>query len=99
MITVHRDTLRSPDGGTAVREVVDHPDAVAVVLLDSDDRVLLLRQYRQPVGDFLIELPAGLRDKPDESPVETAKRELAEEASTAAGWWRTLVDLHPSPGM
>jgi 8-oxo-dGDP phosphatase len=99
MITVHRDTLRNEDGDTVVREVVDHPDSVAVVALDEEDRVLLLRQYRHPVGDVLIELPAGLLDKPDEPMVDAARRELAEETGVAAGWWRTLVDLHPSPGM
>jgi 8-oxo-dGTP pyrophosphatase MutT (NUDIX family) len=99
LITVHRDTLRNTDGNTTEREVADHPDSVAVVLLDADERVLMVRQYRHPVDDFLVELPAGLCDKPGESPVEAARRELAEETGTTAGWWRTLVDLYPSPGM
>ncbi|MGC9665865.1 NUDIX domain-containing protein [Planosporangium sp. 12N6] len=99
IITVHRDTIRQPDGGTVVREVVDHPDSVAVVALDPQERVLLVRQYRHPVGEYLWELPAGLRDEANESTVDTARRELAEETGTAAHQWHTLVDLYPSPGM
>jgi ADP-ribose pyrophosphatase len=99
MITVHRDTLRQADGHTAVREVVDHPDSVAVVALDAQDRVLLLRQYRHPVGGYLWELPAGLLDQPGEPALEAARRELAEETGMAARDWLTVVDLHPSPGM
>jgi 8-oxo-dGDP phosphatase len=99
MITVHRDTLRNEDGGTVEREVVDHADSVAVVALDEDERVLLIRQYRHPVGDVLVELPAGLCDHPGESALAAARRELAEETGLAAAWWRTLVELHPSPGM
>jgi ADP-ribose pyrophosphatase len=78
--------------------VVHHPGAVAVVALDDDDRVLLLRQYRHPVGRHLWELPAGLRDEDGEPPLETAKRELAEEALLAAGRWSLLVTLNSSPG-
>jgi ADP-ribose pyrophosphatase len=99
MITVHRDTLRQPDGQIVVREVVDHPDSVAVVALDVRARVLLLRQYRHPVGGYLWELPAGLLDQPGEPALEAARRELAEETGMAARDWRALVDLHPSPGM
>jgi 8-oxo-dGTP pyrophosphatase MutT (NUDIX family) len=99
MITVHRDTIRQADGRTAVREVVDHPDSVAVVALDAQERVLLLRQYRHPVGAYLWELPAGLLDQPGEPALEAARRELAEETGLAARDWHSLVDLHPSPGM
>jgi 8-oxo-dGDP phosphatase len=99
MITVHRDTLRTGDGDTVVREVVDHPDSVAVVALDDSERVLLIRQYRHPVGDFLLELPAGLCDHPGEPALAAARRELAEETGMAAARWRTLVDMYPSPGM
>ncbi|GII23449.1 NUDIX domain-containing protein [Planosporangium mesophilum] len=99
LITVHRDTLRQPDGRTVVREVVDHPDSVAVVTLDGQGRVLLLRQYRHPVGAELWELPAGLLDRPDEPMLAAARRELAEETGCAARDWHTLVDLHTTPGM
>ncbi len=86
-------------GDTVTREVVEHDDAVAVVALDDDGRVLLIRQYRHPAGQPLWELPAGLRDQPGEPPLTTARRELAEEAGRRAETWNTLVDLRPSPGM
>jgi ADP-ribose pyrophosphatase len=87
-----------PGGGDSVREVVHHPGAVAVVALDSQERVVLLRQYRHPVGTHLWELPAGLRDADGEPPLETARRELAEEAQLAAARWSLLVSLYNSPG-
>ena len=84
IISLRRDTVAMPGGGDSVREVVTHPGAVAVVALDDDGRVVLLRQYRHPVGGYLWELPAGLRDADGEPPLETAKRELAEEVLLAA---------------
>jgi ADP-ribose pyrophosphatase len=60
--------------------------------------VLLLRQYRHALGRYLWELPAGLRDADGEPPLETAKRELAEEAELAAGRWSLLVTINSSPG-
>jgi 8-oxo-dGDP phosphatase len=98
VISLRRDTVAMPGGGSSVREVVHHPGAVAVVALDDDDRVVLLRQYRHPVGMHLWELPAGLRDEDGEPPLETAKRELAEEAQLAAGRWSLLVTINSSPG-
>jgi ADP-ribose pyrophosphatase len=97
IISVHRDTLRQGDQ-RVTREVVDHADSVAAVVLDDRRRVLLVRQYRHPVGDFLWELPAGLLDD-GEKPLDAAKRELAEETGVRARHWEHLVDLHPSPGM
>lgn len=98
LITVHRDRLRQGDQ-TVEREVVDHPDSVAIVAVNDRDEVLLVRQYRHPVGDFLWELPAGLLDEPDEKPLEAAKRELSEEAGVRAARWERLVTLRPSPGI
>ncbi|NEK60670.1 NUDIX hydrolase [Geodermatophilus sabuli] len=98
VISLHRDTVAMPGGGDSVREVVRHPGAVAVVALDDEDRVLLLRQYRHPVGAYLWELPAGLRDAHGEPPVETARRELAEEAQLSARRWSLLTTHHSSPG-
>jgi 8-oxo-dGTP pyrophosphatase MutT (NUDIX family) len=98
MITVRRDTLRQ-DGKDVVREVVDHPDSVAIVALDDQGRVLLIRQYRHPVGRVLWELPAGLLDKAGENPLEAARRELAEETGLQAAQWSELVAIHTSPGM
>jgi len=88
------------DADTAVdRDVVVHPGAVGVVALDTDDRVVVLRQYRHPVAAHLWEIPAGLLDEPGESPWSTAQRELVEEAGLLALKWHTLVDLYSSPGM
>ncbi|TFV43764.1 NUDIX hydrolase [Blastococcus sp. TF02A_35] len=98
VISLRRDTVAMPGGGDSVREVVRHPGAVAVVALDDEDRVVLLRQYRHPVGQYLWELPAGLRDADGEPPLETAKRELAEEVELAAGRWSLLTTHYSSPG-
>jgi ADP-ribose pyrophosphatase len=98
IISLRRDTVAMPGGGDSVREVVHHPGAVAVVALDDDDNVVLLRQYRHPVGTHLWELPAGLRDADGEPPLETAKRELAEEVQLAAERWSLLLSVNNSPG-
>ncbi|HEX2550364.1 MAG TPA: NUDIX hydrolase [Nocardioidaceae bacterium] len=98
VFSLHRDTVAMPGGGDSVRDVVRHPGAVTVVALDDDNRVVLLRQYRHPVGRYLWELPAGLRDADGEPPLETAKRELAEEAQLAAGRWSLLTTHFSSPG-
>ena len=98
VITLRRDTVAMPGGGDSVREVVTHPGAVAVVALDDEERVVLLRQYRHPAGDYLWELPAGLRDEDGEPPLETAKRELAEEALLAAARWSLLTTTYSTPG-
>ncbi len=98
VISLRRDTVAMPGGGDSVREIVTHPGAVAVVALDDQDRVVLLRQYRHAVGTHLWELPAGLRDEDGEPPLRTAQRELAEEALLAAGRWSLLADVYNSPG-
>jgi len=98
IVTVRRDTVRMPDGEDAERDVVEHPGAVAVLAIDESDRVLLIRQYRHPVARLLWEIPAGLRDVPGEPLVETAQRELLEEAGYLASDWHVLADIFTSPG-
>jgi 8-oxo-dGTP pyrophosphatase MutT (NUDIX family) len=71
---------------------------VGVVALDDEGRVVLLRQYRHPIGEHLWELPAGLRDVDSEPPLETARRELAEEVQLAAERWSLLVTTYSTPG-
>lgn len=92
------DQVRMPGGDTANREVVEHYGAVAVAAVDADRRVAMVYQYRHAVGRRLWELPAGLLDAGHEDPLETAKRELQEEAGLAASDWRVLLDTASSPG-
>ena len=99
IITVCRDVVQMPGGGTSQRDVVVHPGAVGVVALDADGNVLLVNQYRHPVGRRLDELPAGLLDVDGESFLRAAQRELVEEAGLAAGTWQVLLDTLTSPGM
>ncbi|GLW22431.1 NUDIX hydrolase [Microbispora amethystogenes] len=99
VISVRTDTVEMPGGVVADRDYVVHPGSVAVVALDDEDRVLLIRQYRHPMRRLMWELPAGIRDVPGEPLVECAARELAEEAAYRARTWHTLVDLATSPGM
>ena len=98
IISLRKDTVAMPGGGTSDREVVHHPGAVGVVALDDQDRVVMVRQYRHAIGEHLWELPAGLRDVDGEPPVDSARRELAEETQLAAEKWSLLVSQHPSPG-
>ena len=95
--SVHSQDI-SWDGSTIRRDVVHHLGAVAVVVLDENERVLLIRQYRHPVGMLLAEIPAGLLDVSDEDPLITAQRELAEEAGLVALQWQVLIDFLNSPG-
>ena len=87
-----------PDQNFAERTVVSHPGAVAVLALDDAGRVLMIRQYRHPVGYQLWEIPAGLRDAAGEPPLETARRELFEETGYRARDWHVLIDYFTSPG-
>jgi 8-oxo-dGDP phosphatase len=98
LVTVRTDTVRTPDDDLAERDVVLHPGAVAVLALDATGRILMIRQYRHPVGRLLWEIPAGLRDVAGEDPWATAQRELAEEAAYRARDWKILADYYSSPG-
>ncbi|ALG08123.1 NUDIX domain-containing protein [Kibdelosporangium phytohabitans] len=98
VVGLRMDEVRMPGGGTAMREVVEHLGAVAVVALDDEDKVVLIHQYRHPVGRRLWELPAGLLDVSGEDAVTTAARELEEEVDLAADQWGVLVDVAASPG-
>lgn len=81
------------------RLVVEHPGAVMVLAVDHEERVCCLRQYRHAAGGIFVELPAGLRDAGEEPTVETAKRELREEAELEASRWQHLLTLFPSAGI
>ena len=93
------DTFQLSESGDALtRDYIDHPGAVAVLPMDAEGRILLLKQYRHPVGMDLWEVPAGLLDVEGEDFVVGAARELAEEADLAAGTWNVLADVFNSPG-
>jgi 8-oxo-dGTP pyrophosphatase MutT (NUDIX family) len=96
--TVERARFRHEDGEEVERELVTHPGAVGIVVLDGDD-LWLVRQPREAIGepDFL-ELPAGKLDEEGESPLDTAKRELAEEIGKQADHWEPLGSFYTSPG-
>lgn len=88
----------APGSPELVRDYVDHTGAVAVLALDDDGRVLLIQQYRHPIGVRDWEIPAGLMDVAGESPLRGAQRELAEEADLQAEQWDLLIDVCLSPG-
>ncbi|WP_030179031.1 NUDIX domain-containing protein [Streptomyces sp. NRRL S-813] len=96
--SVRTDDVVMPDGSVATRDYQVHPGSVAVLALDSEDRVLVIRQYRHPVRQRLWEIPAGLLDVPGENPLHAARRELYEEAHVKAEDWRVLTDLYTTPG-
>jgi ADP-ribose pyrophosphatase len=99
VVGVRRDVVRMPDGEEVGREVVEHPGAVGILAMDEAGQVLLIRQYRHPVGSQLWEIPAGLRDVAGEPPLATAQRELLEEAGYLAADWQVLADFFTSPGI
>jgi ADP-ribose pyrophosphatase len=99
VIAVRTEEVRSPEGEVLTRDFIRHPGAVAVVCLDEDDRMLVVDQYRHPVGHRLIEPPAGLLDVDDEDPAEAAARELFEEGHVHAASWWVLTEYATSPGM
>jgi 8-oxo-dGTP pyrophosphatase MutT (NUDIX family) len=98
LVTVRTDIVRTPDNDLAERDVVLHPGAVAVLALDAAGQILMIRQYRHPVGRLLWEIPAGLRDVSGEDPWATARRELVEETGYRARDWKILADYYSSPG-
>lgn len=95
--------FEAPDGERFERDIVRSPGAVGVVPLRFDEagvpRVVLVRQYRPPLDEFVVEIPAGMRDIPGEPTELTASRELAEEVGLAAEAYEHLLDMYPSAGM
>lgn len=91
------ERVELPNRSVLDLEVVRHPGGAAIVALDTEGRVCLLRQYRHVVGGYIWELPAGKIDD-HEPPLETAQRELAEEAGMRAGEWLSLGRMYSSPG-
>jgi 8-oxo-dGTP pyrophosphatase MutT (NUDIX family) len=98
VIQVNVERVKLPNGTTAELEIIRHPGGAAVVALDTDNRICLLRQFRHAAAGWVWELPAGKIDN-REPPLETARRELEEEAGMAASSWQTLGDYLSSPGV
>ncbi|MFA3836254.1 NUDIX domain-containing protein [Streptomyces aureus] len=96
--SVRTDDVVTPDGSVVRRDYQVHPGSVAVLALDDQGRVLILKQYRHPVRHKLWEIPAGLLDIPGENPLHAAQRELYEEAHVKAEDWRVLTDVYTTPG-
>jgi ADP-ribose pyrophosphatase len=97
------DTVERADGHRALREIAVHPGAVAIVAVDAEDRVLLVRQYRHPAGRSLLEIPAGTLDRDaatgeTEDPDVAARRELEEETGHRAATLERLADFWTAPG-
>jgi ADP-ribose pyrophosphatase len=97
VIKVRLDTVKLPDDKEATRECIEHPGAVAIIARDDKNRICMVRQYRYPVSQELLEIPAG-KLSPGEDPLECAKRELLEEAGITAGSWEKLYCYYTTPG-
>lgn len=97
ILTLYFDKVRLPNDKITTREKVIHPGAVAMIPVNKDLEVILVRQYRYPVDDILIEIPAGKLDN-NEPPIECARRELKEEVGVESGNFIHLAQIYTSPG-
>lgn len=98
ILHIDHATNRLPNGKLAAREIARHVGASAVVPLDGDGNVWLVRQFRAPIDQVLLEIPAGKLDSKDEDRLLAAKRELREETGVTAGSWTHLTDIFTTPG-
>ena len=98
IVNLRRSEYRRPDGSVVTREVMDHPGAVVMVPVEGE-HVLLVRQPREAVEEFTLELPAGKLDHPGEVPLACAKRELAEEVGRQAATWRDVGGFYTAPAI
>jgi ADP-ribose pyrophosphatase len=98
ILDVKKYTVTLPNNKTAFREVVEHPGAVAVFPIDFENNIYLVNQYRFPIRNNLIEIPAGKFDFINEDPLECGVRELKEETGITAKNWIKLGIIHTTPG-
>ncbi len=98
IITVKRDTVRLPNGKEASREIVEHMGGVAIVALDDEENVYMVRQYRRPFDKVILEIPAGKLDHAGENHFDCGKRELKEETGLTAEQYDYLGSFMVSPG-
>lgn len=97
IINLRVDTVRLPNGKEATREVVEHPGAVAIAALNEKNEIILIHQYRAPVDEVIIEIPAGKLER-GEDPFLCAQRELEEETGWLAGKWEHIFTFYTTPG-
>ena len=97
LVNLRQDAVVLSSGRETVREVVEHPDCVAIVAINSEDNVVMVRQFRKPVESVLLEIPAGVIE-PGEEPQECALRELEEETGYMAGKMERIGGFYSSPG-
>lgn len=95
LLHIHSDTVLLPDGKTAVREWFEHRGASVIVAFDEDGKLIMVRQYRYPLGRETVELPAGKIDA-GETPLECARRELKEETGYMAADFTEIARLSPA---
>ncbi len=98
VINLRRDTALLPNGDTAIREVVEHNGGVCVAAITENDEVLMVRQFRYPYFETVLEIPAGKRDSTTEEPLTCGIRELKEETGVTAEQMLFLGELYPTPG-
>jgi ADP-ribose pyrophosphatase len=96
-VNLRVDTVEKPNGKTTTREIVEHSDCVAVVVLDSKNKIILVRQYRKAAGKSLLEIPAGGID-PGEQPIASVRRELQEEIGYLPNKIDKLGGFYSAPG-
>lgn len=97
MIDLSVDTVRLPNGEQSTREIVKHPGAVAIIPITPEGKVVMVEQFRKPIGKSLLEIPAGRLD-PGEEPIETARRELEEETGYQANKLTRITSYYTAPG-
>jgi len=97
ILNLRIDTVELPNKKYSKREIVEHPDGVAIVPITSNDSLILVKQYRKAIGDFMYEIPAGKLEIGEE-PKEAAKRELEEETELLANKLTYLSEFYTSPG-
>lgn len=98
IINVKVDTVMLPNGRTAKRELIEHSGGVGVIAVDEDRNVLMVKQFRKPYEEMVLEIPAGKMDKGDEEPIDCGMRELEEETGYVAEEYIPLGIYYPTPG-
>lgn len=98
VINLRKDIALLPNGNTATREIIEHNGGVCVAALTDNNEVLMVKQFRYPYSEVIMEIPAGKRDSANEDPLECGKRELKEETGATAEKFIPLGELYPTPG-